>query len=99
MLPAARCQRLGWWFGFSFSYQYLMLLADNDFGGLDIFADPGSQRHFAGSFPGELEYFHVLGPVAGCHWILIPSTGDVISLINGEINQIAIGHEDFGRAI
>src|SRR6266478_5091168 len=76
-----------------------MLLADNDFGGLDVFADSGSQWHFTGSFPGKLEYLYVLGPVVGCHRILIPGSGDVVSLKNGERNQIAIGYEDFGVAI
>src|SRR5258708_36685131 len=76
-----------------------MLLADNDFGGLDIFTDSGTKRHWAGGFPGELDYFHVLGPVVGGHRVLVPGAGDVVSLINGEINQIAIAHEDFGAAI
>src|SRR5437867_12373248 len=85
--------------GFSFVFIILVLLADDDLGGLDVLADSGPPRYRSVGFPGQPDYLDVFRPIVGGHGILVPGASDIVSLIDIEIEQTAVGNQNLRGAV
>src|ERR1043165_4849741 len=85
--------------GFSFVFIFLVLLADDDLGGLDVLADSRPPRHGSVGFPGQPDYLDVFRPIVSGHGILVPGASDIVSLIDIEVEKTAVGNQHLRSAV
>src|SRR5688572_4148650 len=72
----------------------IFLFTNDDASGLNILAVDGGVEQGARGFPGELDYFDGLLPVAGSSRVNIITPANRVALVEIKVDQVAVIQQD-----